>query len=286
MVETIEMSEPQEVPDSGETPETIDDNLVPENESRAHDGEWIRDIVVFAAVASLFFFGTLVLTQGWRGQYHLSVSVGTAALALSAAVVLRRSGFPKIQHPQSNGDLLKGALFALAFGGSLDYFVVRFYPNATLAWWDVLTGIFFASASGLAIVSVEGGFEFAIGGILGLALPAAVQRWGPPSFVEVPLEILIPGALLLLGRFLLKKGPSEILDLGLLGLLWGWLILKDPALENRENFPFGPAFAALAVLAVLRIFFGLLKIPQTSKAKYVICITMITVGIVTGIYRK
>jgi hypothetical protein len=283
---TIEMSDPQGGSDSGETPKSIDDKLVAEDEARSYDGKWGSVIVIFSAISSLFFFSSLIATQGWHGRYYLSVFAGTATLALSTGVIFRRAGYPKIDRPQSSGDILKAALLALAFGSSLDYFLVDFYPDATLARSDVLFGILFASAAGLIIISVESGFDFAIVGILGLTLPAAVQRWGPPSSIEVPLEVLIPASLPLLGLFLLKKGPSENVDFGILGLFWVWLTVQDPALENGKNFPIVPALTALAALAVLRILFSLLKISQASKAKCMVAITMTTVGIVTSIYRK
>jgi hypothetical protein len=268
-------------------PRAVDRRLAVENETRANDVVLASQIALFACLMTAMSFGCLILTTGWRSEYYLSVTAAYSALALSTGVVLRRHvlGMARGAQGPTAGFLGRTMLFSILLAFPVQIFLLVTYRDAVVAWHQVLFAFFFAAAAGLTIVSVEGGFDFAIGGALGLLLPMAVERSGPPAVLGVSLQILIPVALAALGLVVLKKAPDGMLGAYTIGLVGGWLETFD-ALRDERTFPFVAVLVALAAFTALRIFFGVLPVPQPRKVLYLIAFTMIAVGVANLLHAR
>ena len=110
------------------------------------------------------------------------------------------------------------------------------------------------------------------------------RRDGPSPVPQGSGDASVPEGLVSAVLHLVDTGPV-LLGAYTIGLVGGWLETFD-ALRDERTFPFVAVLVALAAFTALRIFFGVLPVPQPRKVLYLIAFTMIAVGVANLLHSR
>jgi hypothetical protein len=151
---------------------------------------------------------------------------------------------------------------------------------------DAIVLLSSAVFAGMVLVSAESALEYVIAGLIGLILgglfPLAPGESHSFAFTWLACAVPLFVAMLILPR-LLKRHPGNLLNAGLLPVLWAVVGQQKWSVPPFRPWPLA-AIGALVAIVALRVLLGRLPVPQTSKFGYLLALFMMATGVLLLLY--
>jgi hypothetical protein len=257
------------VTDDGDTLEEV-------NRKREWDHRWAWAFFRAATIRAAAYTAVVVAASGMeaRSRYPVSVLAGVTVFAFGEGVIRRLGGFPeRFSHRRFTescgtfgavlppGIPLALGLLVCAAASVLTYATVESMAPGVELWTGLVPEVLFAGAlAGLLALTVEGGLEYLLGGVIGLLAGRLADGRGVMLALLIGLPVAVAASLVL------RRAPDGLLGAefasgGQLGYLW---YLADQT-DSDDVISTTGLVNAIVALGALRVYFALSTLSQPLK---------------------